>query len=282
VLIVPAILALMSSVMWGVSDYLGGAVTRRLAPVVVVGWSQFIGMLFMVVIATFAHAWSDPLGYLPWAVLASLSGLIGLLAFYRALADGSMGIVAPIASLGSLVPVAAGLITGDRPQPWQLVGVLVALVGIVLASGPELSGGTGRRNVLLALFSAAVFGVALLAVAKGSATSPAMTMLGMRVVTVTIVGTVALTRRNIGGVAARDFRFLLPIGVFDVGANVMYGYATTKGLLSLVAVLGSLYPVMTVGLAWRIDHERLARIQYVGVLATLFGAALISVGGPGG
>ncbi len=273
------ILALFSSVLWGSADFLGGTISRRRPPLSVVGWSQFVGLIFMAVLAVITGAWRDPIGYLPWATLASLSGLVGLLAFYRALADGSMGIVAPIASLGSLVPLAVGLLSGDRPAGWQIVGIGAALVGVVLASAPEMAGSAGKRNVFLALFAAGVFGVALLSMAEGSRNSPIMTMLWMRLVTVIVAGGVALSRRNVGGVRLADFAILVPLGIFDVGANLAYGFAAQQGLLSLVAVLGSLYPVMTLGLAWKFDRERLARIQYVGVVATLVGVALISAGG---
>ena len=275
----PALLALFSSALWGTGDYLGGSLTKRLAPLAVVGWSQVCGLVFMVLLSATTGAWSDPTGYIPWALLAALCGLVGLVAFYRALAGGAMGIVAPLASLGSLVPIVVGLASGDHPSSWQLAGVGAALLGVVLASGPEMSGQTKRRNVYLALFSAAVFGVVLLSIAKGSRISPLMTMTVMRLTQVVLALGIGLAVRNFGGVRSKDFAWLVPIGLLDVLANVTYGLAAQRGLLSLVSVLGSLYPVMTLGLAARIDHERLRRIQYIGVSATLLGVALISLGG---
>lgn len=276
---VPAILALLSSALWGSGDYLGGTLTKRLRPLVVVGWSQVCGLIFMAVLALSTDAWRAPIGYIGWSALAALCGLVGLVAFYKALADGAMGIVAPLASLGSLVPIVVGLLSGDHPSSWQLGGIAAALVGIVLASGPEMSGQASRRNVGLALFAAAVFGVVLLAVAQGSRTSPIMAMVAMRGFQVLLAGAAALRKRELGGIGRRDFRWLAPIGFLDVMANVTYGYAAQRGLLSLVSALGGLYPVMTLALAAGIDRERLRRIQYFGVAATMAGVLLISAGG---
>ena len=175
-----------------------------------------------------------------------------------------------------LGPIVLGLATGDQPTATQYVGLLVALVGVVLASGPELSGDTGAKPVLLAIAATVLFGICLVAIAMGSRTSAVMTMTGMRASTVTILGLVGLaallqgkrTRIRSG----RHLGLLGAIGVLDVCANLFYGLATTTGVLSLVSVLGSLYPVVTVLLAWRFLGERLKGIQYLGVVMALGGS----------
>jgi drug/metabolite transporter (DMT)-like permease len=275
------LLALSSALMWGLADFLGGTVTRRVKVLAVVGISQTFGLLVMVVVALATRAWDtawDDTGWMHWAVVASISGFLGLATFYSALATGTMGIVAPIAALGVVIPLLAGVVAGEQPGTVQVLGVSVALVGIVLASGPELSGGAPMRPVALAFTSAVLLGTSLLGVARGSESNVTMTMLGMRIVTVTIVIAMALVVRSTGGVRLGMLPILAVVGFFDVGANVAFGFASTMGLLSIVSVLGSLYPVTTVLLARFVHKERLRPVQLAGVVAALTGVALISGG----
>ncbi|MGZ4591114.1 MAG: EamA family transporter, partial [Actinomycetes bacterium] len=149
-----ALLALLSSLLWGSADFVGGTLSRRLPATVVVGASQAAGLVAITVVAALAGALGAPLGYLPWAVGAGLAGLIGLVCFYAALAAGTMGVVSPIAALGVVVPVVVGLARGERPGALQLVGITIAVAGVVLASGPELSGRAGARPVVVARVAA--------------------------------------------------------------------------------------------------------------------------------
>jgi drug/metabolite transporter (DMT)-like permease len=275
------LLALSSALMWGFADFVGGTVTRRLKALAVVGISQTFGLVVMVVFAAATGAWQTAwidTGWIPWAVVASLSGFLGLAAFYSALATGTMGIVSPIAALGVVVPLLAGIMAGEQPGSVQVLGVAVALVGIVLASGPELTGGAPARPVILAFVAALLLGTSLLGVARGSDSNVTMTMLGMRVVTVSLLLCFALLARSVGGAQVRMLPILAVVGFFDVAANLAFGYASTMGLLSIVSILGSLYPVATVLLARFVHKERLRPVQVAGVVAALVGVALISGG----
>lgn len=274
-----ALLALLSSLLWGTGDFLAGYLSRKRSAVAVLGGSQVVGLAVMLVIATATGAWSaNPRYYLGWAALASISGLLGLLAFYTALAGGRMGVVSPIAALGVLVPLAAGLLAGEIPSTVQYLGIVLAIVGVVLASGPEVSGATGARPVLLAAFAALCFGLFLVFVAEGSQESAIMTMTAQRSVTACVVLAAAVVSRGVGGLQTADIGWLVAIGTFDVVANLMFAFATTYGMLAIVSVLGSLYPVVTVVLAWAVLRERLAPAQYVGVAVALVGVAAISAG----
>ena len=275
-----ALLALLSSLLWGGADFLGGTVSRRLPALLVVGASQFAGLLAIALVAVATGELDAPTGYLPWAVAAGIAGLIGLVAFYSALAMGTMGVVSPIAALGVVVPVVVGLARGERPAALQLAGIVLAVVGVVLASGPELGGRAGARPLLLAAVAAIGFGLALLFIAEGARSSTVMTLVTMRVTSVTIVATllVALARRTSVRLSSRDLPLIAVIGIGDVAANLAFGAASTKGLVSVVAVLGSLYPVVTVLLARVVHQERLALVQNVGVVAALGGVTLIAVG----
>src|SRR4051794_17579831 len=130
-------LALLASLLWGTADFLGGTASRRQPALTVVAVSQAIATVGMLVVALVTGAFGDPAGYLGWALAGSVVNLVALTAFYAALAGGTMGVVAPIAALGVVVPVAAGIGQGDRPGVWQAVGVVVAFLGVVLAAGPR-------------------------------------------------------------------------------------------------------------------------------------------------
>lgn len=275
-----ALLALLSSVLWGSSDFLGGTASRRLPVVLVVAGSQLAGLVAAVVVTASLGELGGPRGYLPWAVGAGLAGMLGLVAFYAALAIGTMGVVSPIAALGVVVPVVVGLARGERPATLQLVGIALAVVGVVLASGPELSGRAGPRPLVLAVVAAVGFGLALLFIAEGSRTSTWMTLVTMRATSVSVLAVVVLglARRTEVWPGSRDLPLIALIGVGDVSANMTFAIASTTGLVSVVAVLGSLYPVATVLLARVVHHERLAPVQNAGVVAALGGVVLIAAG----
>lgn len=272
-------LALLSSLLWGSGDFLGGTLSRRLPAIAVVGWSQAAALVMFGAAAVVTGAWAVEPDYWPWAVAAGLTGPLGLVFFYTALARGTMGVVAPIAAMGVVVPVLAGLLAGDRPTAWQLVGVLVATTGAVLASGPEMGGGARSSAVLLAAAAGLCFGLVMLFMARGAETSPLMTLVGMRVTCVTCLAVAAAVAGTLGGVGRTDTAALVAVGVLDGGANLSYSIASTSGLLTLVAVLASVYPAVTIVLARIVHGERLARVQHVGVAATLVGVVLIAATG---
>jgi drug/metabolite transporter (DMT)-like permease len=285
---VPVLLALLSSLLWGTADFLGGTLTRRRSPYTVVGWSQVAGLVVILVAALIVGDWSPWTQVVLVGIAAGATGYVGLLSFYTALARGTMGVVAPVTALGAIVPVVFGLIEGDQPSGVQGIGVVVALVGVVLASGPELTGakGSGAGALLLAVVAAACFGSALTLIAVGSRTDALATLGVMRVTTVAmsvlLVLVVLVRSRSAARAAVRVSRAevvpLGAVGVFDVTANITYGIASTLGLLSIVSVAGSLYPVATVLLARFVHHERLMRVQQIGVALALVGVGLIASG----
>lgn len=271
------ILALLASLSWGASDFLGGTASRRLPATAVVAVSQGFALIGVAVVAAVVGAYDASPAYLGWAALAAVVGAIALGAFYQALAIGTMGVVAPVAATGVLVPVVVGLAGGDRPSTLQAVGVGIAVSGVILSSGPELRGGA-RRSLLLAATAAVGFGVVIVAVAHGARTSTPMTLLVMRASTVVMFGTLAAAGRVSVRVERRDWPLLAAIGAGDVGANALFALASTRGLLSVVSVLSSLYPAITVLLARLVHRERMTPIQDGGVVATLAGVALIAAG----
>lgn len=290
-----ALIALVSGLLWGAADFAGGLASRRLRAFVVVGWSQISALVALLVAVAATGAWrgaAAPSTWLFWGVAAGLAGVGGLLCFYRALAVGTMGVVSPIAALGVVVPVLASVAAGERPGRMQLAGMVLALGGAVAACGPELSGsaaqpgteGPGsaasrrRASIVLAALTGLLFGLALLFLARGSAAGPLLTVTSMRLVSLMIFGVTAVLARSLGGVRPADLPLLVAIGVGDALANVLYGIASTMGLVSVVAVLGSLYPVVTVLLARLVLRERMQPVQAVGVGVAMTGVALIAAG----
>lgn len=293
-------LALLSSALWGTGDFLGGTLSRRAHPVAVIRASQGLAMVGLAVLVL-ATGELGRTGALPWGAAAGIVGSIGLACFYAALAAGTMGVVAPIGATGVVIPVAVGLLSGESPSPAQLVGIVVAVVGVVLASGPERAGrpvdspeaareagaplpdapvrAAGARPVVLAGMAAAAFGGTLVLVAQGGETSVAMTLLGAR--TTTTVGCTLLlaTRlRHVARPTRRDLPTVATVAVTDASANGTFALAAGMGQVSISAVLASLYPAMTALLAWRVHDERLRPVQVVGVVATLAGVALLAGG----
>jgi drug/metabolite transporter (DMT)-like permease len=275
-------LALLASLLWGTADFLGGTAARRLPATAVVAVSQGVALLGLVVVALVTSAFGADPGYLGWALAAAVVGVVALTCFYAALAAGTMGVVAPIAAVGVVVPVAVGIGQGDRPGIGQGVGVALAFAGVFLAAGPqrdESGERASRRPLVLAAVAAAGFGSVLVCVAHGARSSTVMTLLTMRVTSVALLGLLAVTGRAVVSAHVRDLPLLAVIGAGDVGANAAMAVASTRGLLSVVAVLSSLYPAVTVLLARVVHAERLTRVQTVGVVAALGGVTLIASGG---
>jgi drug/metabolite transporter (DMT)-like permease len=278
---VPALLALLASLLWGTADFLGGTAARRLPVSSVVGVSQLVALLGLVPVAVLSGALDEPRDYLAPSIAAGVVGPLALAAFYRALSVGTMGVVAPVAALGVVVPVAAGLVGGESPSGLQLGGIGAAVVGVVLASGPELGGG-GGRPLLLAGLSALGFGTVFVLLAQGAGDDESlgavvMTLLTMRLVTVLLLtGLLLATRRSELEVRRADLPVLVVVGAFDVGANAAFAVASQSDLISVTAVLASLYPVVTVLLARQLHGERLVGPQLPGVVLALAGVVLLA------
>jgi drug/metabolite transporter (DMT)-like permease len=163
-----AAIALLASLLWGTADFLGGTASRRLPVATVLAVSQGVALLGLLPLALVLGAFDEPRGYLLPGIAAGVCGLVALAAFYRALALGTMGVVAPIAALGVVVPIGAGLLDGESLSGLQVAGILAALGGVVLASGPELSGKAGAQPLVLAAVAAVGFGAVLVLLARAA------------------------------------------------------------------------------------------------------------------
>jgi drug/metabolite transporter (DMT)-like permease len=180
--------------------------------------------------------------------------------------------------LSVLIPLTIAFITGEKPNSTQIVGMSIALVGAVCASGPEVKGGVAIKPIVLAVVAAIGFGLAVTFIAKGSESSAIMTMTTMRFTTFIIALFLFAKYRTFGGFTRKDIPLLIGIGAADFIANLLLGVATTKGLVSLAVVLGSLFPIVTALLAFKLLHERLHKVQYIGIIFAIMGVAVISIG----
>lgn len=275
------LLALLSSLLWGSADYHAGNLSKRLPTMVVLGINQAFGLLFGAILVIGSSGWISPSldgdGYFINGALAGLSGYVGLLCLYAGLSTGRMGVVSPISSLSVLIPLFFALvIKGDELSTPVTMGVIAAIIGGFLASGPEVTQGLPIRPVLLALGAALGFGSALTFMAIGSQESSLMTMTTMRATTFLVSAAYFIRLGSTGGVSRRDLPILAGIGIADFSANLLLGVATTKGLVSIAMVLGSLYPIATAVLAYLFLHERLHKAQYLGIGLAVGGVALIS------
>jgi drug/metabolite transporter (DMT)-like permease len=275
-----SLLALISSAMWGTADYFAGRMSKQHHPFAVLGLSQIFGLITGVLIVLVSGDWHGQAlgfdGYLLYGALAGLFGYLGLACLYEGLSTGRMGVVSPISSMSAVIPVAYALITGDTLTAITSIGVVIALVGVFCASGPELSNGLPLKPLLLALGAAAGFGLALTFISIGSQESALMTMVSMRGATFFVTIALALRFKTTGGFSKMELPLLIFIGAADFIANLLLGVATTKGLVSVAMVFGSLYPIATALLAFKFLHERLHKVQYVGIALAVTGVSIIS------
>jgi drug/metabolite transporter (DMT)-like permease len=275
------LLALAASLSWGIGDFLAGLRARRLSVLTVLVVSQAAGVTTIALVVAVRGEGPPAAQELGYAALAGAAGAIGLAALYRGLAVGSMSVVAPISATAAVVPVVFGVLTGERPSPAQSVGIALAVGGVVLASRSRRVDGRGRavaEGVGLALVAALAFGFLLVALGEASEGDALWATLAMRATSFSLLVLTAVALRPSLALAERDLPVLLLIGVLDTAGNALFALATTESLLSLVAVLGQLYPVVTVLLARILLGERLSSGQGLGVLGAFAGVALITAG----
>lgn len=274
-----AILALLASAFLGVSDFLGGLISRTTALITVLLLSQLVATVAILPRMLWESPFDNAEPALLWGVIGGVATAVAVSSLFKALAIGTMGVVAPITSLSVLVPVAVGLVSGDQ-LTWILgAGLVIAIVGTALASGPEIRTngvGHGPKPVILAIVAALGFGVANLSVALGSAANVTTTLVSNSITVLAIYAIGALVLRQVPRARGRSLVGIAAIGILGISANLCFALASTVAPLTIVAVLASLYPVITVLLGWRILKEHLRRVQVVGVIAVFAGVAAIA------
>jgi drug/metabolite transporter (DMT)-like permease len=284
-------LAFCASLLFGITDFAAGVASRRLGAFIVMLFSQLATILLLAVVAPVAGVSLPSAEFVALAAMSGIAQVIGVAAFWQAMTVGAMGVVAPISATGAAVPVIVGLVGGERPSVLQAVGIGTAMVGVVLvtyerrkageATSAEAAGGGKRvaKGVGLALIAAVGVGFLFTgldaAAARGTLLSA---VLVNRVASASVLCALALTRLGSLSVSRRDLGLMAGIGVMEICGIFIFAAATTHGLLSVVGVIGALYPVTTIVLARVFLKERLGLTQRVGAGAALAGVAAIAGG----
>ena len=275
-----ALLALAASLSWGFGDFLGGVKARVLPSLTVLAASQPFGLAALG-IAVAARGTGIPGDEVAWAALAALFGTVGLFAFYQGMAAGAISVVTPIAAVAAGTPVIWGVaVSGDHISSLQAIGFVAAIGGSVCASielraeRTQIAAGVGWA--VLAMLAFGAYYVPMHAASTQDWLWPAFLF---RCTSVTLVWSAVLVRRARPTGLRGHWPALIAIGFLDTGGNALYAASSSHGLISVVSVLASLYPVVTVLLARLLLGERVQRTQDVGVAVTLVGVVLITAGG---
>jgi drug/metabolite transporter (DMT)-like permease len=275
-------LALSAAASWGLADFLAGLASRRVSVSIVLLLVEGGGLVVIAAIALISGApfFDDPRDF--WSAIAGgLSGVLGLGCFYRALAIGTMSVVAPISAAGVALPVIVGIATGNRPSPVAAAGIAAIVAGVVLASREEHASAeaaaAGRTAVALALLSAVGFGGFFALTDAPADASVPWTLVCARSAALPFVAAI-IVRRRAAWPSQRLALGIAAVGCIDLAATALVAIANTKGDLSVVAVLGGMYPVMTVLLAAAVLHERVGPPQGLGIVLALGGVAAVAAG----
>jgi drug/metabolite transporter (DMT)-like permease len=272
------VLALGASLTWGLADFFGPLQGRVLGALRTLVYVQVGGLVGIALIVAVRGKGPDGATAL-LAVPAAVSGTLGLFAYYRGIAVGAISIVAPIAGISAIVPVIVGIISGDRPSMWQLLGIACALIGVFLAARePERGGARFAAGVGLAMLAAVGFGGYFPFMHAAGNADFWWASLIFRLTSTSVILLAVAAQRPALRVPGRVLPWLVLIGLGDMFGNLLFAAASASGLVSITSVLASLYPIVTVVLARLVLAEQVARTQEAGIGLTLAGVALISAG----
>lgn len=275
------VLGLASALVYGASDFLGGLATKRSSAYAVVVWSQLTGLVVLGAAVVVTREALPPTSDLAWGAAGGIGGGSGVVLLYRGLAIGRMAVVAPTAAVGgAAIPVLTGLALGERPEPLALLGVVVAVaaIGLVSSSGAGSSAGIRRRlppGLLEGVGAGLGFALFFVCLARTTGQADLWPLLAARV-SIVVAALAGLATRTSLRPAPGALPSIALLGMLDMVANLLYVMASRRGLLSIVAVLVSLYPASTVVLARFVLHERLTPLQLAGLGAAATGVALIA------
>ncbi|MEU7896154.1 DMT family transporter [Nonomuraea sp. NPDC049152] len=274
-------LALGASLAWGTSDFLGGLKSRKTPLLSVLLTSQVTALALLTVIVVVRGASPPDAASLGCAAAAGLGEVVGVAALYRGLAVGKMSIVAPVAATAPMVPLVAGLATGEIPGPIQWAGLALALIGLIITSGrpggDQASSSLSLPSMLYGLLAAFGFGTFFFAMDSASEGDVGWALLTARLAAVAAIATVVILKRHRPTVPMTDLPVIAGIGVLIITGDFLYAAASTLGLVGIVAVLGSLHTIITIALARILLNEQLKRAQQAGIATSLIGVLAISL-----
>ena len=283
------LLALGSALLYGAADFTGGLATRRASTISIVLLSQFSGLISLLLMMPVLPASAPTQTDLVWGVVAGLTGGIGVALLYRALAIGTMAVVAPTTAVCAVtIPVVVSILLGERPGAVAVAGILLGIVSIVLVSRhtPIRSNNEETHSVrglppgvATALVSGVMIGFFFLALAQTRTEAGMWPLVASRSLSVSLFGVAAIAAGRSLRMPRQVLGLALICGIIDMLANALYLLAARQGPLSAVVTLSSRYPASTVLLARLVLGERLNPWQVAGVVCALVAVVLIVRGG---
>jgi drug/metabolite transporter (DMT)-like permease len=282
------VFALAASLAYGLSDFVGGLVSRRVSAWAVAAIGTGVATVCTVVVAVIVGG-SPSAGHLAWGLAAGVGNALGTAMLYRGLGAGRMSVVAPLSAVGAaLLPVIVGVATGERPSAATWIGVVIALPAIwLIARGTEADEVLGEprpdcrprsQDVVDGLLAGTGFGVLFVGLGQVPEDAGLAPLTIAQGVASAILFGVVLARSDVllprGRYAAQS---AIP-GVLGAGATVLFVLATQSGLLAVASVLTSLYPASTVLLAAVVLHEHISRWQGVGLGFAGLAVGLVAAG----
>jgi drug/metabolite transporter (DMT)-like permease len=269
--------SLSAALTWGAADFSGGLATKTVNPFRVVVVAHATGLVFMIALAL---AFGEPMASgraMLFGAIAGAVGGIGLAAFYKSLAVGTMGINAPLSAvITAIVPLAYSFMTEARPQGIRIAGFVLALVSIWIMAAPRGGIERSQQGLGLAIVAGIGFGGFLLLMKLAGPQGVFWPLASARAASFSLMLILVLLSRAHGRVDARALKFMIVAGILDSGANALYVMAAQRGRLDVAAVLSSMYPASTLILARFVLKERLSRLQACGTIAALVAVGLIS------
>jgi uncharacterized membrane protein len=272
------IFGVLSAIGWGAADFAGGLASRENNPYRITLLLELAGLIPLVVIALFFPQPVPPLRIWLLSASGSLISVAALIVLYRALASGQMSLAAPVSGLLTVtIPVVVSAFTEGLPGILTYAGLGLALLAIWLISKEEGSQPGRLNDLILPLISGVGFGLYFVLMHDASQDYTFWPPIIARMASITVLVTYALATRQ--PILPKRTLWLLVCfgGVMDAAANLFFIFGGQLGRLDIAAVLGSLYPAITVILAAIILRERLSRMQTVGILSAFLAIVLLAL-----
>jgi drug/metabolite transporter (DMT)-like permease len=273
---VAIVLALLTSVFYGLADFTSGNLTKRVSAFAVAGGASIVAAVIYLILGLRSDLMVFDKVDIVAGIVSGTLFFIGNILYLKALSQGSMGVIGAVATLLVLVPLIWDVRHGNMPDAIAIVGVIVTLSGIILLGAPEMKGKSSLGPVFLAVIAALFFGISQVSVNLGSQSNVLGTVLLTELVTVVIVLVLALFTRSTGGMNKKAVPLILAIGLLEALALLSFSTATTGGNVAIVSVLSGLDPIVLAILALFLLKERMTRVQVIGFIIVIGGSFLVS------
>jgi uncharacterized membrane protein len=266
-----------SALSWGAGDFSGGFASRRCHVLTVILFSQIMGAVFLIGFTLLLKEQFPPVTHMLWGGLAGIFGVLGLLALYRGLASGRMGIVAPISAVTTaVIPIVYAFFNEGFPKITQALGFGMALLAVWLLSYTKSDSKIQRHELYLPVLAGIGFGLFFICIDTASTRSVLWPLVGTRCSSIALTAILYMLNGKPAIPQNKHFFYIFLAGIFDVMGNGFFAFAAHLGRLDISATLSSLYPAATVLLAWIILKEKLLRQHWLGVFAALVSLSLIA------